>query len=115
MGLLQTLAEAVRISAPEKTRSSKWPKVRAAHLVNHGECAVCGSLKTLEVHHIVPFSEDPKLELDPKNLITLCECSKGGIVCHLAIGHLGNYSSHNETVVEDAKIWNTKIKTRPTN
>ena len=70
-------------------------------------------MKTLEVHHIKPFHLHPELELDFNNLITLCESGANGIVCHRAIGHLGNYRSFNIDVKEDAKKIGEKIKTRP--
>ena len=62
-----------------------------------------------EVHHIKPVGLYPALELDPKNLITLC----GNPRCHLDKGHLGNWRSYNETVVMDTKIWSDKYRNRP--
>jgi 5-methylcytosine-specific restriction protein A len=113
MGLLQTLVSTLRISAPTKVRSPKWDGVRTKHLKAHPKCAACGSVKTLEVHHIVPFSDNPALELDPKNLITLCESTSNGIICHLCVGHLGDYKSYNKDVILDAASWLTKFKGRP--
>jgi 5-methylcytosine-specific restriction endonuclease McrA len=41
------------------------------------EMSTCAKNVELEVHHIVPFSNDPALELDEDNCITLCkECHK---------------------------------------
>ena len=113
MGILQKALEQARISAPKKNRSKEWTRVRKEHLKEHSSCEACGQTTVLEVHHIIPFSDSPELELDPNNLITLCESAKGGIVCHLAIGHLGNYQSYNKNVIEDSKIWKEKIKNRP--
>src|SRR5512135_3581631 len=79
-------------------RSNKWPKVRAAHLAKHPACEVCGGNEKLEVHHKRPFHLHPDLELDPKNLITLCESKHGGVNCHLFVGHLGNFKSFNADV-----------------
>jgi 5-methylcytosine-specific restriction protein A len=93
-------------------RSTKWPKVRKAHLEKHPTCAVCNSTIQLEVHHIVPFARDPEKELDPDNLITLCENSNDGVISHLLFGHLGNYQYLNPDVVKDAKIWNEKFNKR---
>jgi len=70
---------------------------------------VCGGVKKIEVHHIIPFSQNPELELDPNNLITLCETKKYGINCHLLIGHCGNYRWSNPDVVQDANYWRLKI------
>jgi HNH endonuclease len=113
MSILKTIAENIRIAAPKKPRSSKWPKTREAFLASHNYCACCGGTKLLEVHHIVPFHEDPKLELDPNNLIVLCESASDGIVCHLCVGHLGNYKSYNQYVVEDASKWLERLRNRP--
>jgi 5-methylcytosine-specific restriction endonuclease McrA len=93
-------------------RSNHWPAVRKAHLKEHPVCEVCGSKIQLEVHHIVPFARDPSKELDPTNLITLCENSNDGVICHLLFGHLGNYQYVNPSVVEDARVWNEKFKNR---
>ena len=91
-------------------RSSKWPTVRKNHLKNNPTCAVCGGDKVLEVHHLISFAQNPELELDPDNLITLCESkSKGGLNCHLVFGHLTNYKKINPNVVEDAAYWNKKL------
>ena len=76
-------------------RSSKWSKVRGAHLEKHPECEVCGRKTHVEVHHVMPFSMFPDMELEPKNLITLCENKKNGLNCHLFVGHLGNFKRFN--------------------
>jgi hypothetical protein len=102
MSILKNILEIAKISKPAKTRSSQWTKVRAQHLKDHPVCAVCGETKKVEVHHIMPFSDDPALELEPTNLITLCELASDGIICHLAIGHCGNYRRYNPNVLTDA-------------
>ena len=94
-------------------RSPMWRKVRSEHLKKFPNCAVCGGTETLEIHHKLPFHLDPKLELDPKNLITLCESGRNGIVCHRGIGHLGSYQSYNKDIEKDAKWLKEKIKNRP--
>lgn len=95
------------------TRSDHWPKVRLEHLEKEPVCAVCGGSEHLEVHHRLPFHLHPELELDPTNLITLCEAGHGGINCHLAIGHLGNFHSFNADVIADSAMWSEKIHNRP--
>jgi len=90
-------------------RSSKWPTVRKNFLIQNSKCAVCNGKDKLEVHHISPFHISPELELDPSNLITLCESRKKGLTCHLLIGHLGNYKNINKDVIEDSSIWNKKL------
>lgn len=92
----------------EYGRSSSWSKVRLEHLKNYPNCAACGRNKKLEIHHIKPYSKYPELELDPDNLITLCDDP-----CHFVFGHLMNYKSWNPSVIEDCKIYNDKINKRP--
>jgi 5-methylcytosine-specific restriction protein A len=94
-------------------RSGSWRTVRATHLKKHPKCFVCLGTKKIEVHHIHPFHLVPGLELDPANLITLCENGSDGINCHLAFGHLGNFKSFNASVLADTAVWRIKILTRP--
>ena len=117
MSRLKVLAKHLRDVAQGKAtsgqlRSHHWPKVRKEHLEKHPTCEVCGSKIQLEVHHIVPFARDPEKELDPENLITLCENSNDGVICHLLFGHLGNYRFLNPDVVKDAKTWKEKFNNR---
>ena len=94
-------------------RSGHWATVRKHHLESFPTCAVCGGSETIEVHHIKPFHLHPDLELEPLNLITLCESKKNGINCHLAVGHIGNFKSLNATVETDAAFLLAKLKGRP--
>lgn len=88
----------------EKTRGSarspKWPTVRAAWVKEHPLCMGCGTRDHVEVHHIKPFHLFPALELDPSNLITLCE--HPGHDCHFRCGHGYNWSHFNDDVIADA-------------
>ena len=92
-------------------RSSQWSRVRRDFLKSHPSCAVCGRSKELSVHHKQPFHLFPHRELDPVNLITLCESA--GMNCHITFGHLGNFKSYNETIEDDVPIWKLKIQNRP--
>lgn len=94
-------------------RSDRWPHVEKAHLAAHPTCACCHPGTNvgagLQVHHIFPFHYAialgrPDLELDDRNLITLCETEAGkpGPNHHLLIGHLDDFKSSNLTVVLDA-------------
>jgi len=68
---------------------------------------VCGYKgKKLHVHHIKPFHLHPQLELDPRNLITLCEAR--GRDHHLLLGHLGTWESYNEHIRDDVKRFHRK-------
>lgn len=111
MSVLQQLKDRIQGKAPKGSkRSSKWRDVRAAHLIVNPACELCGSKDKLEVHHIVPFHVDPTKELDPTNLITLCESKKGGVTCHLFFGHLGSYKNFNAQVKADVLEWRSKLK-----
>jgi hypothetical protein len=81
-------------------RSGKWSTVRKHHLEKNPTCAACGGTTLLNVHHIQPFHIHPELELDPTNLITLCEDPMK--LCHCAVGHAFDWKSYVPTVVEDA-------------
>jgi hypothetical protein len=93
----------------EPARSSRWASTRRAFLRTHPRCAACADAavpdpSTLNVHHVVPFHlviavGRPDLELDFRNLLTLCE---GGEEHHLVVGHLGDWDSYNVHVVADA-------------
>jgi hypothetical protein len=63
------------------SRSPDWPRVRAAVLRHNPTCAACGSFEEMNVHHIIPYHENPGLELVTENLIPLCRTH------HFFIGH----------------------------
>lgn len=91
-------------------RSNQWPSVRKAHLKREPNCVACptdlkpslwrrmvGLGHPVEVHHIIPFHivkilGRPELELDARNLVTLCRYKK--YEHHLLLGHLENYGSY---------------------
>lgn len=90
-------------------RSSKWPRVRKTHLKDNPRCFVCNGKRALEVHHVKPFRISPELELDPHNLITLCNHR----ACHLMYGHLGSFRSWNPLVWVMAANMKKAIRGRP--
>lgn len=106
--ILKNLKDAIQGKASlGTTRSNHWPTVRKHFLQVEGnnKCAACGSVKKLEVHHVAPFHLHPELELDPNNLITLCESKDvNNIICHLHYGHDDNYKNINPNVVKDAAV-----------
>lgn len=110
MSKLKDLALKAKGAIPLKAKRSKdWPKVRKQHLEENPACAACGEIKKVEVHHIQPFHLNPELELDPDNLITLCETASKGIICHLNIGHNGDYKNVNTNVIEDSRRMNQRL------
>lgn len=107
--MLATLKKAAKIAnslirehvSKVVARSSKWPKVRKSFIADNPECAACGGKTLLQVHHILPFHDNPSKELDPTNLIALCMSIK--TLCHLRIGHGGAFSSFSRTVSPDSR------------
>lgn len=91
-------------------RSSKWPKVRAAHLKAEPTCRGCGGTRSLQVHHIVPVHIDAALELEESNLITLCEYP--GRNCHFTWGHFYNWADFNSLVRQDTAWWTFRQSNR---
>jgi hypothetical protein len=94
----------------ENTRSPRWSSVRDKFLKKNTECAACGHAKRLQVHHKVPFNENPLLELVESNLIVLC---MGENECHLRLGHGGNYDYWNPEIEVDVKIVSEDLTTMP--
>lgn len=92
-------------------RSPKWGEVRKNYLKFNPVCEMCGSNKTIQVHHKQPFHLHPALELDYSNLITLCGFL--GHNCHFVHGHLKDFKSFNVDIKTDAVLLQTKIKNRP--
>lgn len=86
-------------------RSPLWPEAERQHRLLEPSCVACGYTGPgLQVHHILPFHfchllGRPELELDQRNLITLCE---GATNHHLLLGHLHNWQSYNKEVRSDA-------------
>lgn len=107
----QTNAVGVTHREHTEPRSPHWPKARADWLAIHGECEACGQKDNLNVHHVVPFHDNPALELDPTNFVTLCTDGIGHTNCHLMIGHAGNFKCHNPNVREDAKAFRKMLTT----
>lgn len=90
------------------SRSSSWPKIRKEHIKKYPYCAACGKSSKIEVHHIEPVHINADRELDPTNLITLCDSP-----CHIVFGHLMDYKSWNITVVKDCMEYYSKFYNRP--
>lgn len=99
---------------PTRQRSPQWDTVRARFIADGNDsCAVCGTTHDLNVHHVIPFHDDPTKELDPTNLITLCR------VHHLLVGHdpdvegpiKPSWKLSNPNVKADAERLRNKLKT----
>lgn len=88
-------------------RSKKWRQIRREHLRKHPLCEVCGGNKKCQVHHIIPFWKDNSLELEPTNLITLC--NRRWRRCHFIWGHFYNYRKSNPDIRENARDWQSRL------
>ena len=99
----------IREKAKDRLRSPHWATTRKRHLRANSVCAACGGKNVLQVHHMVPFSDRPDLELDPTNLITLC---MGRKECHLHIGHGGGYKFFNPSVLVHSGMIQTRSNLR---
>jgi hypothetical protein len=84
-------------------RSPKWSKVRTEWLKIHPMCMICDGREFLQVHHKKPFHLHPELELNPGNLITLCERPSRN--CHFVWGHLYNWSHYNAMIDDCVNYW----------
>lgn len=96
-------------------RSPKWGSFRDSIIRAHPFCACCGNADpgSLNAHHVWPFYFRPDLELDPANVIVLCERgSPFGINCHLVVGHLGNFKSYNPEVAKAAAFMFALVEVR---
>ena len=89
-------------------RSGRWPALERKWLGLHPTCAACGNSEQCSVHHKRPFHLHPDLELDPANLITLCERH----CCHLMVGHCGDWHAYNPHVEEDSKVLRRRVEQR---
>jgi 5-methylcytosine-specific restriction protein A len=102
--------EAVRTIG--RGRSPEWPKVEKAFRKIHPQCVACivKSVTHIQIHHRFPFHYctalgRPDLELDPRNLITLCEWKDPAPNHHELVGHLADWSSADLDVATDAIDW----------
>ena len=97
----------------EPARSPEWERIKNAHLKKEPQCVCCGSHwrpgTPVQVHHIFPFHYcvalgRPDLELDERNLVTLCETEAGGQGQnhHLLVGHLDDFEAANPLSRTDA-------------
>ena len=90
-------------------RSPLWRGFRDDFL-RDAVCVVCGCRKKLVAHHRIPFRIAPDLELDPANVLPLCEAGRYGLNCHLLIGHLGAWQRVNVNVDADVAYWATRLR-----
>lgn len=90
-----------------RQRAGAWRRVRAEHLAKYPACAACGRTKNVVPHHVIPVSVDASRELDPENLITLCDDP-----CHIVFGHFLSYQCYNSEVRTMAAAYKQAHATR---
>jgi hypothetical protein len=66
-------------------------KAKQEYLKLHQECAICGNMKTLECHHVIPVHIDLELSCNFDNFISLCDSNNNS--CHRWFGHFGNFKT----------------------
>ena len=86
-------------------RSSRWQRLRARHLQQHRLCERCKAKGKItlatEVHHVIRCHNDLALQVDPRNLESICN------ECHLPVsnderrGH--SYEMDSEGYATDPK------------
>jgi 5-methylcytosine-specific restriction enzyme A len=100
MSIESKIITALAVSSQE---SYEINKAKKAYIKSHMECALCGSQKGLEVHHIKPVHVDITMACDHDNMITLCDglLNKG---CHWKWGHFENFSSGSNPNIREFAI-----------
>lgn len=97
-------------------RSSGWTAFRNAWVQKNPYCVMCGTTGNPHVHHVIPFSVQKSLELDPANVVTLCGPKEKN--CHLHWGHdpdgkygpaKPNWKKYNEKLREDIETYGVKL------
>lgn len=89
---------------PIFARHKKWDTAQAQWMRKHPQCAVCGEIACKRnVHHKLPLTylhaiNRLDLELDERNLITLCV--ESDMQHHALVGHLNFYSSFNPWLMQ---------------
>lgn len=87
-----------------KPRSPQWRHFRERFLTVNCLCEGCGTGANLEAHHLIPYSQEPDLELEWSNLLAMCR------ECHFQIGHLRDWGLVNPHAREDAKVYRERFR-----
>jgi len=61
--------------------SGNWNRLSRKLRQNSPLCQRCGKNPSESVHHVVPVRQDPRLRLDPRNLLAVCR------ECHEVLDH----------------------------
>ena len=71
----------LRIKKAKRSRSLYIKSKAIVFLRDAHQCLLCASNKDLQVHHIIPVKNLPELDLELRNLATLCK------KCHYSVAH----------------------------
>ena len=74
-----------------------WKSYKRTYIQRHHPiiCAVCGTFRLIDLHHIIPRSVDSSLEFVDSNIVPLCRLH------HFIFGHRSNWSQTNPNVLQD--------------
>ena len=90
------------------SRSPKWGQFKKEYAKKYPPaCVVCGSKKTLNLHHLYVFHAFPQYELCEWNVRWLCHEH------HLYLAHLGDFSSVDPNGAENIEKEKQAYQTRP--
>lgn len=59
--------------------SPEWKAMRQRVMLRDGACRLCGTTRSLTVHHVRPAADDGAGALDMDNLVTLCRRCHGRV------------------------------------
>ena len=85
--------------------TEKWKVFRALIRSKYTCCAICGKIRKLEIHHIIPVKVDGNLAFEESNVILLCRR------CHKDVGHCGDSGKfYNPCILQDLELGYEKAK-----
>src|SRR6266436_3820216 len=101
-------ADAIISQKLQLERSPAWPQVEKVFRAKNPKCQACNETQDLNVHHMYPFHYvvlcgRPDLELDERNLMTLC--TRQDTEHHILLGHLDDFESYNPDVKQFVKTY----------
>lgn len=81
----------INLLSVSPTDQYKISKAKKLYVTTHSECAICGNIKNLEVHHVIPVHINLELGCNQSNFITLCDSNNNS--CHRWLGHFGDFKN----------------------
>ena len=115
MSILNTILNLFRPDTSFGARRDKDWRRESKAFKKGKVCAMTGTKKKLQVHHVFPVWLFPEKEMDKRYWIVLSGKKLYGVVPHLFLAHLGNYRRYNPNIVKDAAKWYNILKGRESN